>query len=94
MTKKFFLKKRRTTRDIFQYWSVFSGILGKSGQYLVSILGKVVSIVVSILIFFLQTTVFITDNGNSIGCFCCEFLAHTGTNILTDITNFHCIKNV
>ena len=38
--KKIFLKKRRTTWDIFQYWSVFSGILGKSGQYLVSILGK------------------------------------------------------
>ena len=34
------LKKRRTTRDIFQYWSVFSGISGKSGQYFVSILGK------------------------------------------------------
>ena len=40
MAKKIFLKKRRTTRDILQYWSVFSGILGKSGQYLVSNLGK------------------------------------------------------
>ena len=25
---------------MIQYWSIFSGILGKSGQYLVSILGK------------------------------------------------------
>ena len=40
IAKNFFLKKRRTTLDIFQYWSVFTGILRKSGQYLVSILGK------------------------------------------------------
>ena len=61
MAKKIFLKKRRTTWDIFQYWSVFSGILGKSGQYLVSILGKSGQYSGQYTDFFLQTTVVITE---------------------------------
>ena len=60
MAKTFFLKNRRTTCDIFQYWSVFSNILGKSGQYLVSILGKSGQYSGQYTDFFLQTTVVIT----------------------------------
>ena len=40
--------------------------MGKSGQYLVSFWEKVVSIVVSILTFFLQTTVVITERGGNL----------------------------
>ena len=43
---------------MIQYWSVFSGILGKSGQYLVSIWGKIGQY--SGQTFFLQTTIVIT----------------------------------
>ena len=62
LAKNVFLKKRSTTWDIFQYWSVFSGILGKSGQYLVSILGKSGQYSGQYTDFFLQTTVVITGS--------------------------------
>ena len=48
-------------RDFFQHWSVFSGILGKSGQYFVSILGKSGQYSGQYTDFFLQTTVVITE---------------------------------
>ena len=57
---KFFSQKTPHNGDIFQYWSVFSGILGKSGQYLVSILGKSGQYSGQYTDFFLQTTVVIT----------------------------------
>ena len=62
--QNFFLKKRY--EDIFQYWSVFSGISGKSGQYLVNILGKSGQYSGQYTDFFLQTTVAITENDQNV----------------------------
>ena len=62
MAKMIFLKKRRTTWGILQYWSVFSGILGKSGQYLVSNMGKSCQYGGQYTDFFLQTRVVITGS--------------------------------
>ena len=77
---------------MIQYWSVFSGILGKSGQYLVSILGKSGQYSGQFTDFFSLTTVVITAD-QSLNC--CKMLVckiHNGLKIQDrslDLTRFN-----